>query len=135
MPSNKELYKLRDSVKETLTVKRQHEILKFQYPLAQLTKLVGREDWDCFRSLIQGLINDFEQSLENAQNALNDPRVLGRDSLITAKSTYLVVKSQLDILYVILDLPQAFIEDVKKAEKILLDVKPGVTENPPNSGE
>ncbi len=131
MPDMPELREFVDLAVKNQRVTREIEILKFQYPVAELKKLIGDPNWDRFRSMVQAKANDLEQSLENAQSILNDPRNLSPDALLRAKITILVIKAQLDAFTTVIDLPGLMIKDVAKAEKMLEDVKTGVEENSP----
>ena len=130
MPDNKEIlesFKVREQEK---SLKKQYEILKFQYPVAKLTKLINDESWDLYRSLLKGKVEELEQSLSMAEENLKDPRVLDVE-LPRLKHTYLLVKAQMDAFSIAIDLPIMLIDDVAKAEKALNEFNPGVKEDSP----
>jgi len=96
----------------------------------KLERLTEDTSWDTFRGLLQTKIEKLKTSLEQAEAKLKDPRVSDSASLLEAKRSYSLVKAQLDAYEDARDLPLRIIEDMKE-----LDVKPGVTEKSPNSGE
>ena len=130
MPDNAEILASFKTQEQEKSLKKQYEILKFQYPVAKLTKLINDENWDLYRSLLKGKIDELEQSLSIAEENLKDPRVLDAE-LPRLKHTYLLVKAQIDAFLIAIDLPEMLIDDVRKAERALNEFNPGVKEDSP----
>ena len=130
MPDRKEILESFKAQEQEKSLKKQYEILKFQYPVATLTKLINDEGWDLYRSLLQGKIEQLEQSLSTAEQQLKDPRVADAE-LPRLKHTYLLVKNQMDAFSIAIDLPEMLIDDVARAEKALNEFNPGVKETSP----
>jgi len=130
MPDKKEIIESLRLQEHERTLKQKYKILQFQYPVAELTKLQKDSNWNLYRSLLQGKVEQLKQSLDLAEERFKDPRVDDTE-LPRLKHTYLLVQAQVEAFTIAIDLPQMLIDDVDKAQKALNEFNPGVKEDSP----
>ena len=130
MPDNAEILASFKKQEQEKSLKKQYEVLKFHYPVAKLTKLINDENWDLYRSLLKGKMEEWEKSLSITEERLKDPNADDAE-LPRLKRNYLLVKAQIDAFLFAVDLPIMLIDDVRKAEKALNEFNPGVKEDSP----